>query len=221
MSDSQIQEVKYPLDMTQKEKEELKRFQDDGLPGIAQALTKERVETAISMYLSGSSYTEISQVLSIKRSMVLYMAHLHNFYDMKLDFYQNLVSQIKDKTEIASIRGLDFLTDLMGSIEDYYRDILKKYKISKDKRIMDSADFENVKLYMKCLEYVKDFNKPPGDKDKKGSQLGLQVPQGATLRKIDDNTLEVTTSQTSQVVENKLGEVLEHLAKLRELREKQ
>lgn len=218
MSDKSVEEVKYPLDMSAKDVEDLKRFQEDGMPGLSTALTKEKIEAAISMYLSGSSFTEISMTLQIKRPLVLYVAYTNKFYDMKMDFYTNLLTQVKEKTEVATVRGVDFLADFMASIENYYRDIIKQYTLTKDKRLIDSADFENVKLYMKCLDYIKDFNKPAGDK--KSSPLGLNVPQGATLRKIDDNTLEVTPSQTSQVVESKLGEVLEHLAKLRELREK-
>lgn len=213
---NKIEEVK-PTDMTSREIDDLAKFKEHGLPGISEALTQQNIEAMITMYLNGSSYTDIAMKLSIKRHFITYTAEKHNFYQMKLDHYETLVKQIKEKTQIASLKGLTLLTDWMGSVENYYQDIIHRYTMTKDKKLMESADFENLKLYMKCLEFVQKSLNP--DSDKKAPLSNLIVPPGSTVTKIDDNTIHVGSSPTSQAVDAKLGEVLSALAKLRELRE--
>lgn len=213
---SNIIERKYPLDMNPKEVEALDKFINDGLPGII-ALTPEKAKAAVELYLNGASYQEISVKLSLKKVMITYIAYKNNFYEAKMEMYENMVNAVKHKMDLATIRGTDFIVDLMSSIESYYREILLKYSLSKDKRIIESADFENIKLYMKCMETIQKIQNP--DTNSK-LPIGLNFPKGATFKKIDDNTVEVSPNDhISNATNNKLSEVLKTLAELRELKD--
>jgi hypothetical protein len=71
---------------------------------------------------------------------------------------------------------------------------------------------------MKFLTYIEKIKN--SDSDKKSPLMGLNLPEGGTLRKIDDNTIEVSASSSQADATNKkFGEVLSALAEIRKQRE--
>lgn len=215
---SNLVKKEYPPDMNEHDIRSLEQYIEEGLPGVSQ-VSQEKLKQAIEMYLDGYTYFDIASRVGIKKKIILYISHKHNFYEMKMDNYKNMMQSLGQKFEVASIKSAYFLTDLMSSIESYYREMLVKYQVSKDPRIMESEDFKKITTYLKVLEQVQKIANPPEkDHDKKGPFMGINLPHGGILRKIDDNTLEVSTP-SSQVSEAKLGEVLAALAKSRETRE--
>jgi hypothetical protein len=210
----------YPLDMSEKEIRSLEEFIEDGLPGIL-SVTPEKIHRMIEMYFDGQSYQDISLKLGIKKNIVLYISYKHKFYESKLEHYENMIKHLKEKMDIAENRSINLIVDTMMSLESYYRNIFNRYAISKDPKIIENADFENFKMYLKCMEILQKMKNPDSSGNIKVPQMGLNLPNGGILKKIDDTTVEV--SPLSSMPDNKsskLGEVLEMLAKLREEKEK-
>jgi hypothetical protein len=209
----------YPLDMSEKEIRSLEEFIEDGLPGIL-SVPPEKIHRMIEMYFDGQSYQDISLKLGIKKNIVLYISYKHNFYESKLEHYENMIKHLKEKVDIAENRSINLIVDTMMALESYYRNIFNRYAITKDPKVIESADFENFKMYLKCMEILQKIKNPDSSGNIKVPQMGLNLPNGGILKKIDDNTVEV--SPLSSMPDNKsskLGEVLEMLAKLREEKE--
>jgi hypothetical protein len=173
----------------------------------------------MELYLNGASYQEISSRVGIKKVIVLYFSNRFNWYDLKMQMLESILLTLSEKTEIAHTRSIDLLTDLMASLEFYYRETINNYRKSKDRRIIESADMENLKLYMKCMEQIQKYRVPASlSEDKNKPLIGLSLPNGGTFKKIDDNTIEVSNNN-SQAMEAQLSKVLSTLAELRRERE--
>jgi hypothetical protein len=214
---SDIVEKKYPLDMNPKEVESLNEFINNGLPGIISA-DNDKVRQATELYFNGAGYQEISVRTRLKKNIILYLSYRHNWYDTKMEMLTSMVNSIKEKMEIASLRSVDLMVDYMSTLEAYYRDSIEQYRISKNRSIIDSLDNEKFKTYVKLMEQLQKI-KNPSDKDSAKSPLmGLNLPNGGTVKKIDDNTIEVLPSN-SQAKEQEVSKVLAFLADLRRQRE--
>jgi hypothetical protein len=207
----------YPIDMTDKEIKSLEQFIEDGLPGIFN-VPSEKISRMIEMYYNGQTYHDIALKLGVKKNIVLYISYKNNFYQSKIEHYENMARNLAEKVEITQNRSVGLLVDAMSTLENYYRDILDRYAVTKDPRIIESADFENFKMYMKCMEMLQKI-KNPDSGNGKTPQMGLNLPNGGILKKIDDNTVEVSPLSSLSDDKSKLGDVLKMLAKLREERE--
>jgi TATA-binding protein-associated factor Taf7 len=106
--------------MHPKEVEGVKKFIEDGMPGLGD-LKPEQIEAAVSMYMDGCTYQKISSTLSVKKQIVAFLAYKHDFYTAKMDMLASLVQSSKTKMEINHLKSVDFLTDMMSSIEARYR----------------------------------------------------------------------------------------------------
>ena len=212
---SNIEEVKPPpLDASEAEKKELKNYIANGLPGIS-AANEKVVKQALEMYMSGATYSEISNRLMLKRNLIVYLSYKFDWYQAKIELLSSLVGNIKQKAEVAHVQGINLITDMMAALEHYYRSIINNYSISKDTKILESVDMENFKIYVKCLEQIEAINNP--ESKKKAPTLGLSLPNGGTVTKLSDNSIEV--SAPSQEVSNQLGQVLSALASLKRAKE--
>lgn len=214
---SNIVEKKYPLDMSPKDIENLERFIESGMPGLYE-ISPDKISKMITLYFNGDTYHNISAKVGIKKNIVLFIAYKHNFYQEKIEKYEELAKSVSEKLVLVHDRSTDLLLDTMSTLENYYRDILNRYATSKDSRLIESANFENFKMYLKCMEVLQKI-KNPENNDKKSS-MGLNLPNGGILKKIDDNTVEVSPLNSSVEGKSKLGEILKALADLKEQREK-
>lgn len=214
----------YPLDMNEQERTALEGFVKGGLLGIS-SVKEDQIKNALQLYLDGASYQEISIRLGIKKYFITYLSWRHDWFLLKQDMLSEMMGNIREKTSIAHLKSLDFLTELMSSIESHYRPVFANYRSTKDPRILNSIDEEKIKLYMKCMDQLQKTMRMnnDGDGDSPSKGFGLNLPNGGILRKIDDRTVEVSpldqSADTAQKVDNKLGEVLSHLAELRRIRE--
>lgn len=216
---SNVQEYKnFPIDMSENEVEYLKKYIESGLPGIID-VTDDKVKQVIEMYMNGESYSAISAKLSIKKAPILYLAYKHNFYEMKMEMLAELVDNAKAKAQMVGLRSVDFLSDVMTGFENYYRDLFNRYRTTKNSALIETAGFENLKTYIKCMETLQKLSNPD-EKSEKGGAFNLNIPKGATLKKIDDKTIEVSPLG-SESKDSKLKEVLSQLAQLKKLKEEQ
>lgn len=212
-----VEKGKYPPDMSPKEIADLERFIEDGMPGVA--LKAEQLSSLFQLYLNGASYNEISIKLGIKKYIVTYHCVKNNYYKIKMDTLQGMAQVVQQKIDIAGLRGVDLMADVMTTLELYYRDILNRYMATRDPRIIESADFENFKMFMKCMETIHKMRNPDTDGKNKSSSMGLNLPNGGILKKIDDNTVEVSPLSSSTGDTGKLGDILRALSEFREKKE--
>lgn len=209
-----VEKGKYPPDMSPKEVEDLESFIASGTPGLV--LKKEQIDFALEMYINGASYRDISRRLGVKKYLILFYAHKHNFYEAKTALLESLSETMREKMAITNVKGMDLMFDVMAAIETYYRDILNQYMLTRDPRIIESTDFENFKMFMKCLESIQKSTDPNKGKS---PGMGLNLPNGGILKKIDDNTVEVSPLNSQTGNTGKLGDVLKALAEFREKNE--
>jgi len=217
MSQIEKKDRKFPPDMTPKEIADLERFIEQGLPGVA--LRPDQIATALQLYINGASYHEISIKLGVKKYVVTFHSWKYNFYETKMETLSRIAESVQNKVEIAGMKGIDLMTDVMGILELYYRDVLNKYMLTKDRRVIENADFEKFKLFMKCLETIHKLKNPDGGNNNKTPAMGLNLPNGGILKKIDDNTVEVSPLNTNTNTMSKLGDVLKALSEFREKKE--
>ncbi len=207
----------YPPDMTEKEVRDLEAFIADGMPGLYEVPT-EKISRIIDLYFNGNSYHDIALKLGVKKAIITFICYKNNFYQDKIERYESLARHIQQKVDLTQNRSVDLLVDAMAALETYYRDLFNRYALTKDPRIVESADFENFKMYMKSMEMLQKIKNPDTGGNKTPS-MGLNLPNGGILKKIDDNTVEVSPLNSPTDGKSKLGEVLKTLAELREKRE--
>lgn len=206
---SQLEEKKpYPIDMSDKEVETLEAFIRNNLPGI-HMVKPDKVQKALELYLQGYSYNDISSKLEMRKIFLLYLSYKEDWYEIRRSQIEELAVSLNERTMITKIRGVDLISQVMGSLDSYYRDIVSRYRNTGDPRVLETADMENMKLYLKMMEQLQKITEP----SKGGSApLGLNLPNGGTIKKVDNNTIEVTPNE-------KIKESLD-ISKLAEMKRK-
>ena len=191
---SDLEERKpYPIDMSDKEVETLEAFIRNNLPGI-HMVKPDKVQKALELYLQGYSYNDISSKVEMRKIFLLYLSYKENWYEIRRSQIEELAVSLNEKTMITKIKGIDLISQVMGSLDSYYRDIVSRYRNTGDARILETADMENMKLYLKMMEQLQKITEPKKD----SSPLGLNLPNGGTIKKVDNNTIEVRPNEKAK-----------------------
>lgn len=93
--DNQI--TKLRTDFSSEELESLKSFTNESKPGIG-SIRESDIFQCFGLYMSGKTYSEISQITSIKKDVILYLSSASNWHEKKLKYYEDISSNVLQKS---------------------------------------------------------------------------------------------------------------------------
>lgn len=200
-------------DLTESEFVKVQKYKEDGLPGIKE-VTDADLHKMLDLYLTGSTYTQISNILGIKKITILYFAHSAGWYLMKKEFLNEVQEKTRTRVADAKIRNKEFMLTLIQVWQKRIGGKLTRYLQTNDPEHVDDIDLKEVAQLMKAIEMVNELDGSGKDSKGKTPAVGLNVGNGVTIEKTGEHSISITPKETS------VGEMLEQYANERREKEK-
>lgn len=182
-------------DMTESDSDKIKKFVDEGLPGLSD-VTDVQLFRMYDMYLTGSTYSQISTILGIKRVVVLYLAQNSDWFTSKQEHLNELQESIKSKVAESQIKNKEFMLLLVQSYRKKIGHKLSKFLATSDDKWMNDIDLKELAQLMKAIEIVDEINSS-GKIPTKTPAVGINIGEGVTIEKSGDNKVSITPKESS------------------------
>ena len=182
-------------DITPKELLVIEKFKEDGKPGLAALVTDEnsvKMTKAFDLYLSGSTYQEISKVVSLKKDIILYLAQKHGWYETKIEVLEILAANMKERVVHAHLTNQHFVLQIQQFYLKKIGSKITRYLATGDDEIAAKIDGKDIDRYAK---YVDLLDKMTTEKIPSGSRpsVGLNMGEfGVNVRKVGENEVQIT-----------------------------
>lgn len=190
-------------DFSKKDLLAIEKFQEDGLPSLA-ALDDTKLTQMMDMYLSGKSYSQIASATRSTKALVMYLSKKFGWYPTRREYLVEMEESIGNRLIENKIESQDFLLNLTQTWQTQMGKKMKKYISSGDEKFINEIDLKVLDKYLKTLEILHKTGSSGGDG--KNPTVGLNLGNGVTVKKINDNEVEITPK------DKKLGDMLKKLA---------
>lgn len=195
-------------DITPQELDIVRKYQDNGLPGIRQ-VSDAQMSRALDLYLSGKTYFEISKTVNIKKEIVLYLAYKFNWYHTKIDQLEILDSSLKERILHAKLMNQDFLLQIQQFFLSKIGKKMSKFMATGDEEIAAQLNKKDLEYYFKAVDLLDKITtaKVPTSKS---PTVGLNMgDQEINIKKVSEHEVVITPKQKTT------AEMLKELADLK------
>lgn len=197
-------------DFTDEEVERINTYVANGCVGL-ETLVKDdhKVNNLFALYMSGKTYTEVSKISRVKKDMVLYMAAKMKWYEKRMEYLDDIQSNITKKITETKTESLNFIASLISMHHKYYGDAINQYLRTGDRDIIDGLDLKQLTQYFKSIEILEKILNPANVNRGGGSNTTVNInTPGGKVEQVDDKTIEITPGNA--------GDALRALAKLKD-----
>lgn len=201
-------------DLTASDLERVTNYKEHGLPGISD-VTSKQLHQMLNLYLEGSTYSQISNTLGVKKIIILYLSHSNGWYATRKDYLNEIHENLKNRVIDTKLRSKEFMLLFVQAMQKRITGKMVKYLATDDEEHMNQIDLKEVAQLMKAIEMINELDSDGKDKKGKTPAIGLHMGEaGVTIEKTGENTLSITPK------DNSIGEMLKHYADGRRADEK-
>jgi len=193
-------------DFSELDIQKIEKFKEEGLPGLAN-VGDTTIVKCLELYLNGKTYSQISNLARIKKPIVLYLSQKFNWFLIKKEYFQDLVENIQQRTLETKIASQDFLLQLIQFWQLKIGKSINRFLLTGDEGASKEIDLKEIDKYLKTLEILYRLTGEKTASDKPA--VGLNLGEGVTVKKVGDNTVEITPKQKAT------GNLLNQLANFR------
>jgi hypothetical protein len=192
-------------DLTPEDIKKIEKYVADGLPNIHR-VDEQLLYRMTDLYLGGSTYWQISNIMNLPRVMVMYVAHRYDWYSTKKEFLNELQQSITGRVIDSKLVSQDFLLTLTQAWQKKILKKLKRYLETDDEEHTEEIDLKEVEKLLKTIEMIKDLNNEGKNSKSRTPAVGLNLGDGVTIERSGDNKVTITPKEKA------LGDVLQRLA---------
>lgn len=182
-------------DITESERVKVQEYIDAGLPGISD-VKESHLYQMYDLYLSGSTYSQISVALNMKKVTVLYLAYTSDWYTSKKEYLNEVEEKMKNRVVESKLRSKEFMLILVQAWQKKITSNLHKYLSTSDDSHMERIDLKEVSQLMKAIDMINELDATGRDPKGKPSPIGLNVGDGVTIEKQIDGKISITPNST-------------------------
>jgi len=182
-------------DLTENDLKQIQEYIDEGLPGIGE-VPPEVLKKIMDYYLDGKTYREISNLLKVKKVVIMYMSKRFDWFMMRREYIDEIQSTITNRVIESRLESQVFLLKLVHVWEKKIGKSLDKYLKTGEEPKDGIVDQKEVGQYLKTIEVLQKLTIDSANKLKKPvnqgvSPIGLNVGDGVTIER-DGNQMVIT-----------------------------
>lgn len=178
-------------DIVGKDQDDLQKFMEAGMPGVGD-LEEESVRKMFDLYLSGKTYRQISGIMRTPKPVVMYISNKLQWFNRRQDYLMELENTNLPRIIEAKLMSQDFLLQLVQMWQKKIGARMTRYMMTDDEKHTAQINLKEIELYLKTLERLqKSIELPKAS----GPLVGINIPDGATMTRTGENTIEVTPKQ--------------------------
>lgn len=197
-----------PADLSKSERDMLRSFKDNGMPGLAKT-TDEQVVKMKEMYLNGASYTSIANAFRIKKAIILFLSEKGRWLEERSERANENLKVIQEVIPYIQNDNIVFLAEVSEFFKQYYRKKIEEYNRSGDDRIVQTTSLNGLEKYLKCFKLLQESVEGKTLDTPKNPMVHLHLGENSN----------VVVSEGTEKENEKLSEALKILAELRKKKE--
>ena len=197
-----------PADLSKSERDVLRSFKDNGMPGLAKT-TDEQVVKMKEMYLNGASYTSIANAFRIKKAIILFLSEKGRWLEERSERANENLKVIQEVIPYIQNDNIVFLAEVSEFFKQYYRKKIEEYNRSGDDRIVQTTSLNGLEKYLKCFKLLQESVEGKTLDAPKNPMVHLHLGENSN----------VVVSEGTEKENEKLSEALKILAELRKKKE--
>lgn len=203
-------------DITPKELQAIEKFKEDGMPGLSALAADEngvKMTKALDLYLSGTTYHDISKIVGLKKEIVLYLGQKYDWYATKMEVLEILAANIKERVVHAHLTNQHFVLQIQQFYLKKIGSKITRYLATGDDEIAAKIDGKDVDRYAKYIELLDKMTTEKIPVSPRPT-VGLNLGDGVTVRKVGENEVTITPRNKTA------AEMLNELANIKRAEEK-
>lgn len=196
-------------DLTAHQLERVKTYTEAGMPGIA-SITDAKMHLMFDMYLNGKTYTQIARITHVEKDAILYLAKKMQWYATKQDYLRDMQESLERKLSETKVVSQSMLADIVNFYHVRIGKNIDKFLSTGETSAADAINPKDIDKYLKTVEILHKLStegKSAGGG--KSPAVGLNLGDGVTVKKLNDNEVEITPKQRA------IGDILKEFANLR------
>ena len=208
--------TRIPEDLSSEEKNSLVDYVQNGCPGLTR-VDDQDVFSWFQLYMSGKSYSEISEFCKCKKDLVVYMSYRNQWHEKRMNYYNDISSKYIEKVKMAKMDSINTTINAITALGKYHDKQFTKFIANNDNSIIHNLDTKILSQYYKSLEMLDKLlsNKAPSknrdDYDEPPTvNININQPKNSAPVTIDT---EVVSSNAEENMSN--SEVLRALSILK------
>lgn len=203
--------VEPTTDFTEKDILVINEYIEDGLPNIS-SVDSAQLTRIFDLYLSGKTYTQISNMCRVKKSIILYFSQKFKWFETRKEYLADLESSIKARVMESRIVNQDFLLSLTLFYQKRIGSNINQYMATGNANFAEAIDQKEIERYLKIVDTLHKISSDP-NRDPK-ALIGLNITDGATITRKGDNQIEISPKNQA------IGDMLKQLADMKRDQEK-
>src|ERR1035437_4067328 len=157
MSDTKEVALLPTADFTMKDLETIEKFKENGMLGL-HTLVDTDVERCMGLYLNGKTYRQIAQVTKINKAVVLFLAHKFKWFELRVEYLDELQATLKDKVVESKLQSQEFLLELVLAYQKKVSRNIHQYLRTDNTEFFDKIDPKDINAVLKVMELLHKFS---------------------------------------------------------------
>ena len=187
-------------DMTLEEKKSLNDYVSNGTPGISR-VTEVDIFKWLELYMSGKTYGEIATITKSKKDLILYISNKSKWNEKRLEHYKDLTDNMADKIKNVKLKNTNTVASIINALGRYYGDKFDEFLATNNNNIIEEMDTKMLAQYYKSMEILdKIIAGSSSGSGKKEPTVNVNISGSAEIKKLDDDTVEVTDTTAKNLL---------------------
>jgi hypothetical protein len=186
---------KYSDDFSQEEKEALQDYIKNGCPSLV-TVTESKVFEWFELYMSGKSYSEIANITSSKRDLILYISYKSKWHESRSSYIASLSANLASKITQTKLESLNTVQTIVSALGKSIEGKMNTYLKTKDEGLMAQVSKDDLRNYFKGLEVFEKLVSEP--KEGGGKGVTINIGTDSTITQKDENVVEVSTASSAE-----------------------
>jgi len=184
-------------DFTMKDLEAVDKFKENGMLGL-HTLADTDVERSMALYMDGKSYRQIAEILKINKTVILFLAHKFNWFELRQDYLSELVVTLKDKVTASKLQSQEFLLGLIMAYQKKVGKNVNQYLRTDNGDFFDKIDSKDINTVLKVMDLLYKFSSENFGTSNDKPLVGLNgLGEGLTITKTGKDSVDITPKAPS------------------------
>lgn len=193
---------------TNAELEKIENYREKGLPGIIE-VTDHKFMEAFNMRLDGRSWRDISFSLGIPKIALMHLGEKYNWHERRLEYLDGYELHLREQLLEEKIHSQYFMMKATYAMRRRMGKKFDKYISTGEESVMNEFDLKELQVYMKMAETIAGLDAKGIARDSSNAPaVGLNLGDGAVVKKLADGSVEITPKQKSHA--DMLAELAKH-----------
>lgn len=205
--------VEPTTDMSELDLQRIDAYVADGLPGLYQ-ISDVDIHRMLDLYLGGKPYLQISRILKIDKTLIMYMSQKYGWYAARRELQHETEATIRNRTMQDKVDNQDFMLKLTHYFKKKLGKRIDSYLATDDEAHADSIDAKDIAQAIKTIESLEKLTADAPVPKVPAPAVGLNVGEGVTMTKNPDGSVDITPKERA------VGDILKQFADARRAAEK-